>query len=148
MHVQLLDQTAVEHHKRRAAGSRRLEGRHYAAAVLELGGRGREGAVGRGEGLRVDERLAIKAEGAALCLGRGACVGRACMGRVRVAWAGCGVGSGCVGEGWWKLTGYGATRAAWLPSSLCRDAAPARSSPWSPPYLLGASLLMRSTGRV
>ena len=64
--MQLLDQTAVEHHKRRAAGSRRLEGRHYAAAVLELGGRGREGAVGRGEGLRVDERLAIKAEGAAL----------------------------------------------------------------------------------
>ena len=97
MHVQLLDQTAVEHRKRRAAGSRGLEGRHNAAAVLELGGRGREGAVGRGEGLRVDERLAIKAEGAALCSGRGACMGRACMGRVRVAWGGCGVGGGCVG---------------------------------------------------
>ena len=120
--MQLLDQTAVEHHKRRAAGSRRLEGRHYAAAVLELGGRGREGAVGRGEGLRVDERLAIKAEGAALCLGRGACVGRACMGRVRVAWGGCGVGGGCVGEGWWKLTGYGATRR--LGSSLASAATP------------------------
>ena len=85
--MQLLDQTAVEHHKRRAAGSRRLEGRHYAAAVLELGGRGREGAVGRGEGLRVDERLAIKAEGAALC--RRPCAWtEACVWGGRV-WGGC-----------------------------------------------------------
>ena len=30
-------------------------------------------------------------------LGRGVCVGRACVGRVRVAWGGCGVGGGCVG---------------------------------------------------
>ena len=99
--MQLLDQTAVEHHKRRAAGSRRLEGRHYAAAVLELGGRGREGAVGRGEGLRVDERLAIKAEGAALCL----------VGPRRVCGAGvCGAGACGVGRlwgGWWVRRGGG-----------------------------------------
>ena len=82
-HVQLLDQPAVEHHHCRAGGRRRLEGGHHAARVLDLGRRRREGAVGHAERLRVDERLAVKAQRAAL---RAAALEAGVVGQVVSLW--------------------------------------------------------------